>query len=80
MPRNWSATRQAEENVAQKQVVEHNENVIDALRTDIDTIENVLADLNRVQVGSTNEDLLTAVRSLGACQAILKRKLSAYTS
>jgi capsule polysaccharide export protein KpsE/RkpR len=74
MARDWSATRQAEENVMQKRASEHNHQLINSLRSDIDTIEVTLDSLSSVQ--GNDSDLLTAVRSLGAYQATLKRKLA----
>lgn len=73
--RDWSATRQAEENLALRKINDRDQKLIDDLREDISMIESTLAGLNSVQMGSTDNDLMTAVRSLGAFQAVLKRKL-----
>lgn len=76
----WSATRQAEENNAAKQVVIRNEALIATLRKNIDTIETALDEINTITGGQgySDDDLIIAIRSLGAYQALLKRKL--YTS
>lgn len=73
MKRNWSATRQAEENLALKAIAKHNEELISRIQIDINTIYDVLAQLNTVT--ADDADVINAIRSLGAYQAILERKL-----
>lgn len=74
MKRDWSATRQAEENLAIKNTsMKDQEYYIDRLKGNIKQIDLALSELN--EVNHSGDDLTTAIRSLGALRAMLSRDL-----
>ena len=83
MAKDWSAekspTARAAENNHRNLALQQKDALVAHLHRDIETLDDVLANLDTVSVGSTDADLITAVRSLGAYQALLRRKLSAET-
>jgi len=79
MAKDWTAeqlkhgspTMQAEDNLAQQR----HKAIAFRLETDIATLDGVLDLLNTVQLGSRDDDLIAAIRSLGAYRALLSRQL-----
>lgn len=85
MAKDWSEERsptvQAAENLAATRAAAIDTALVAQLRKDIDAIETVLDELNGVGThNGKDDDLFTAVRSLGAYQAMLKRRLYVATA
>jgi len=71
--KDWSATRQAEENLVSRQMSNAEQASIDTLKDDIKRIDIILSDLNDLKSGV--DDVVSVVNILGALQARLKRSL-----
>jgi hypothetical protein len=78
MKRDWSATRQAEENLAVRQMTEVDQKRIDSLKEEIKRLDVILSDMNDLK--HITDDVITSIRLLGAHQTILKRELHLATT
>ena len=76
MANNWSATRQAEENLLKRNSETQTLSEITKLTGSIEAIQRALVELNYVEGGTYEGELISAIGTLGSLQAKLQRKLT----